>query len=88
MIFDVSMEELIFEANIVADRHMIKTPRCQTYYIVVSRDTVRLALTIAALNYLQVKSYGVTNAYMTAPITETFWTVLGNEWVLMLVRNT
>jgi hypothetical protein len=41
---------------------------------------VRIALTYAALNDLQVKVGDVLNAYITAPITEKVWTVLGPEF--------
>ena len=52
------------------------------YYIcsVVSRETVRMALMIAALNDLEVKSGNVLNAYVQAPVTEKMWTTLGPEF--------
>ena len=59
---------------------MTETPKCMTYSSVVSRETVRIALTIAALNDLQVKAGDIVNAYVTAPVSEKIWTVLGPEW--------
>ena len=59
---------------------MIKAPAVITYASVVSRDTVRIALTIAALNDLQVKGSDVQNAYLTAPCEEKIWTTLGPEF--------
>ena len=50
-----------------------------TYPSVASRETIRLVLTIASLNGLQVKADGIMNAYVTAPITDNIWTVLGPE---------
>ena len=41
---------------------------------------MRIALTIAALNNLQVKAGDVMNAYVTAPCSEKIWTVLGKEF--------
>jgi hypothetical protein len=41
---------------------------------------VRIALTLAALNYLDVMTGDIENAYLTAPITEKVWTVLGPEF--------
>jgi hypothetical protein len=41
---------------------------------------VRIALTLAALNDLDVKMADIENAYLTAPITEKVWTVLGTEF--------
>ena len=39
-----------------------------------------MALTIAALNDLEVKAGDVLNAYITAPITKKVWTTLGPEF--------
>jgi hypothetical protein len=41
---------------------------------------VRVALTLAALNDLDVKMADIENAYLTAPLTEKVWTVLGPEF--------
>jgi hypothetical protein len=41
---------------------------------------VRIALLMAALNDLNVKVGDVLNAYITAPITEKVWIVLGLEF--------
>ncbi len=51
-----------------------------TYASVVSSETVRLALTIASLNDLEVKVGDVLNANITAPVKEKVWTVLGPEF--------
>ena len=59
---------------------MTKAPPTITYANVVSRETVRPALTIAALNDLEVKVGDVLNAYITAPITKKVWTILGPEF--------
>ena len=59
---------------------MTETPKCMTYSSVVGQETVCIALTIAALNDLQLKEGDVMNAYMTAPCSEKIWTVLGKEF--------
>jgi capsid portal protein len=41
---------------------------------------VRIALTLAALNDLNVKMANIENVYLAAPITEKVWTVLGPEF--------
>jgi hypothetical protein len=41
---------------------------------------VIIALTLAAFNDLDVKMADIENAYLTAPITEKVWTVLGPEF--------
>jgi hypothetical protein len=59
---------------------MTKAPATITYASVVSRETVCIALLMAALNDLNDKVGDVLNAYITAPITEKVWTVLGPEF--------
>ena len=70
MIFDVKMEDFRRKARLVAGGHMTKAPAAVTYASVVSRESVRIALTIAALNEIEVKCGDVMNAYITAPCTE------------------
>ncbi len=64
----------------MAGDHRTKAPATITYASVVSRETVRLAQTIASLNDLKVKVGDVLNAYITAPVKEKVWTVLGPEF--------
>ena len=71
------MEDFRRKARLVAGVHMIETPKCMTYSSVVGRETVRTALTIAALNNLQVKAGDIMNTYVTAPFSKKIWTVLG-----------
>ena len=56
---------------------MVKdTPAVVTYASVVSRETVRIALTIAALNDLEVQASNVMNAFLTAPCAEKIWNTI------------
>jgi hypothetical protein len=55
MIFDVKIEYIHHKARCVAGVHTTDTPHAMTYVSVVSRESVRIALTLAALNYLDVK---------------------------------
>ncbi len=80
MVFDIKMEDFRCKARLVAGGHMTGAPATITYASVVSRETVCLALTIAALNDLEVKVGDVLNAYITAPVKEKVWTVLGPEF--------
>ncbi len=80
MIFDIKMEDFRRKARLVAVGHMTKAPATIPYASVVSCETVRIALLMAALNDLNVKVGDVLNAYITAPITEKVWTVLGPEF--------
>ena len=52
---------------------MTDTPSTLTYTNVVLRESVQIALTIAALNDLKVKAGNIMNAYLTAPVTEKIW---------------
>jgi hypothetical protein len=80
MIFDVKMEDFRRNARFVAGGHTTDTPHAMTYSSVVSRESVRVALTLDVLNDLDVEMADIENAYLTAPITEKFWTVLGTEF--------
>ena len=80
MIFDIKQDGFCRKARLVVGGHMVETPPIMTYTSVVSRDTVRIALTIAALNDLQVKASDVQNAFLTAPCEEKIWTKLGPEF--------
>ena len=51
-----------------------------TYASVVSRETVRIALMIVALNDLEVKSGNILNAYVQTSVTEQVWTTLGTDF--------
>jgi hypothetical protein len=80
MIFDVKMEDSRQKTRLWASGHWTKVPATITYASVVSRETVRLALTIASLNDLDVIVEDVLNAYITAQVKEKVWTVLGPEF--------
>ena len=59
---------------------MTHTPGTITYFSVVSRETVCIALTMAALLELEVKAADVLNAFVTAPNCEKILMVLGPEF--------
>ncbi len=80
MIFDMKMEDFRQEARLVAGGHQTKAPATITYASVVSCETLHLDLTIVSLNDLEVKVGDVLNAYITAPVKEKMWTVLGSEF--------
>jgi hypothetical protein len=68
------------KARLVADGHKTATPASITYSSVVSRDSVHIALTIAALNDLQILACDILNAYLTAPCREKFYCTAGPEF--------
>jgi hypothetical protein len=79
MVFDVKMD-LTRKARFVAGGHMTETPASLTYSSVVSRDSVRIAFLIAALNDLDILSCDISNAYLNAPCREKIWFVAGPEF--------
>ena len=81
MIFDVKFgENFRRKARLVAGGHMTNTPSTLTYSSVVSRDSIRIALTIVALNELSVMACDIQNAYLTAECRERIWTRAGPEF--------
>jgi hypothetical protein len=80
MIFDIKIEDFHCKAQLVTGGHRTEAPATITYASVVSRETVCIALLMAALNNLEVKIGNVLNVYITAPITEKVWTVLGPKF--------
>jgi hypothetical protein len=80
MFFDIKMEGFKRKNRLVAGGHKTEAPATITYASVVSCETVRIALMLAALNDLQVKAGDVLNAYITTPVIEKVWTILGPEF--------
>ena len=81
LIFDVKLgENFRRKARLVADGHKMDTPASMTYSTVVSRDSVRILLTIAALNDLDVKGADIQNAFLTSPTKERVWMRAGPEF--------
>jgi hypothetical protein len=80
MIFDIKMEDFRRKSRLVAGGHRTEAPGTITYASIVSRETVCIALLMAALNDLEVKIGNVLNAYITAPVTKKVWTVLGPKF--------
>ena len=80
MIFDVKVEYFRRKSRLVAGVHMTDSPSTITYVIIVLRETVRIALTLSALNELPVKVADIHNAYTRLPVTEKIWTFLGQDF--------
>ena len=68
------------KARLVAGGHKTSTPTSLTYSSVVSRDSVRIALTLAALNGLDILSCDIQNAYLTAKCREKIYCRAGPEF--------
>ena len=72
--------------------HTTEAPATLTYSSVVSRDFVWIALTVAALNELEVMACDIQNAYLTADCHEKIWTRAGPEFrseagMIMFIRK-
>jgi hypothetical protein len=81
LIFDIKLgENFRRKARLVAGGHTTKTPAALTYSSVVSRDSVRIALTVAALNGLDILACDIQNAYLTAKCRERIFTEAGPEF--------
>jgi hypothetical protein len=82
LIFDIKMgENFRRKARFVAGGHTTEVPSELTYASVVSRDSVRIALTVAALNGLRIMlPCDIQNAYLTADCRERIWTRAGPEF--------
>ncbi|KAL7460640.1 hypothetical protein ACHAXS_001084, partial [Conticribra weissflogii] len=80
MIFDVKMEDFCWKVQLVVGGHMTDVPPTVMYASVVLRETVHIALTMAALNALKVMAADIMNVYNTAPNKEKIWTLLGPKF--------
>ena len=66
--------------RLVAGGHATKAPATLTYASIMSRETMRIALLMAALNNIDIWAADVLNAYITAPCQEKILTTLGKEF--------
>jgi hypothetical protein len=69
IIFDVKMD-FTRKARFIAGGHKTDPPSSITYSSVVTRDSVRIAFLIAALNDLDVQTADIGNAYINADARE------------------
>ena len=79
MVFDVKMD-FTRKARFVAGGHVTEPPSSITYASVVSRESVRIAFLLAALNDLDILSADVQGAYLNAPCREKVYTICGPEF--------
>ena len=68
------------KARWVLDGHKTANPVGSTYYGVVSRESVRIAFTIAALNGVDVCAADILNAYLQAPSSSKDCIICGIEF--------
>jgi hypothetical protein len=91
-VFDIKLgESFRRKARLVALGNKTETPATLTYSSVVSRDSVRIALTVAALNDLEILVCDIEGAYLTAKCREKVYIKAGPEFgteqgSIMIVR--
>ena len=81
IIFDVKMC-FTRKAKWVLDGHKTAEPKISTYAGVVSRESVRITLTYAALNGADITAGDIRNAYLQAPSSQRDYIVFGPEFGL------
>ena len=64
----------------VSRGHTTTAPAGLTYSSVVSHDSIMIALTIAALNDIEVMEYDIKNYYLTEKFREKIWTIAGPDF--------
>ena len=83
MIFDIKLDEnFCRKAQLVGGRHTTTAPASITYSSVISRESVRIALKIAALNGLYILECDIQNDYLKAKWRELIWTTAGPKFSL------
>ena len=83
MIFDIKMgENFRRKARLVRVGHTNTEPASIVYSSVVSRDSVIIALTIAALNGLEILACDIQNSYLTEKCRDLIWIMAGPKFVL------
>ena len=81
LVFDVKLSENFRrKSRFVDDGHLVETPASITYSTVVSRESVRLLLMIAALNDLDIMGCDVQNNFLSADSLENHWLKAGPEF--------
>jgi hypothetical protein len=74
-VFDIKMgENFRRKARLVANGNETEAPPTLTYSSVVSQDSMRVALLIAALNDLNILSCDIQNTYLTANCCKQIYT--------------
>ncbi len=79
LIFNVKID-FTWKAHFVAGGHMTNPPQEITYSSVVTRDSVRIAFLLAALNDVDLLATDIGNAYLNAKPREKVYTTAGPEF--------
>jgi len=80
IVFDTKAGSLQRKCRLVAGGHMTGPPADITFASVVSRESVRIAFLLAALNGLELEAADIGNAFLNAPCREKIWIRCGPEF--------
>ena len=81
MIFDINMDgRFTRKDRYVAGGHTTDPQSFITYSSVVSRDSIIIVFTLAALNGVYIRASDIGNAYLNTKCRENIWTVAGTEF--------
>ena len=84
IVYDVKMN-FTRKARWMKDGHFIPGPATSAYDVVVSRESVRVALTYADLMVLDAMAADTQNAYLQVPLSEKHYNICGPEFGLVNV---
>ena len=76
------MEDLQRKSSMFDVGHMTDVPHKITYASVVSRETRRIALTMASLNDMSVRTSDIMNNYIKVTCGENVYTILGPDFIM------
>jgi hypothetical protein len=79
MVYDIKMD-YTWKARLCARGDQTEPPKEITYSSVVSRESIRIAFTYAAMLDLDIRIADVGNAYLYAPTNEHLYTICGPEF--------
>lgn len=79
LVWDVKMD-FTRKARWVKDGHKTADPEGSNFAGVVSRDSIRIVFTYAALNGLDICAADIKNAYIQAPTSEKHYIICGEEF--------
>ena len=80
MVYDIKVENFLQKACLVAGGHMTDIASANDIRKCHLQRIVRIALMVASLNDLEIKTADIENAYLTAPIGEKILCTLGPEF--------
>ena len=80
IIFDIKMEYFCHNERYVSQVNMTDSSSTLTCTSVVSRESVRILLTLEALHNIEVNTTEIKNPYIKSPVLEYIWITLGPDF--------